>query len=412
MKRMSLSSLLNIIINAIMFFYILSLYLLTYREGLNNISNALAFLLVTSVWINFLLSRKKLIINKLLVTFLLFIIICTISVFYAIEQSIAITKVRTLILIFLLMFSLTNYLDSFEKVRKLITYFIYSGFIASVYILSNSDYSHITRFGEVLGNVNTVGVDIGMSATFCYYFIFNEKKYWYIFLLLVMITITILTGSRSALLFIFINLILITCLYYLKANNNKFKGILKIMTILVLLLFITYYIVFKVPLFYEILGKRIENVFLFLSGESVNEGSIYMRDYMIRVGLEFFKNRPFTGYGIDNYRVLFGIIPGGLETYSHNNYIELMVGTGIFGVLVYYFIQILVLIELFNASKRDISGVIMCYVFMSIIMSHIILSLSLVYYYKKHFNLLLAISSALSAIKKVDKSHRVKTNCE
>ena len=47
------------------------------------------------------------------------------------------------------------------------------------------------------------------------------------------------------------------------------------------------------------------------------------------------------GYGIDNYRPYFSKMPIGWDIYSHNNFIELFVGTGILGVLIYYLYTLL-----------------------------------------------------------------------
>lgn len=396
MKKVSLNS----FINFIMFFYILSLYLLTYRDELFIISNILAFLLVAAIWMNFLLTKRKLVFNKFLFAYLLFIVICSISVFYALDQSIAITKVRTLILIFLVMISLINYIDTFEKLRKFITYFVYSGFIASIYILVNSDFSQLTRYGSELGNVNAIGIIIGISATFCFYIILSEKKYWYTLFLIIMIPTILLTGSRKSLLFICMNIILIV--YF--RNRKSFKNIFKFIIVTILILIIVYYLIFNIPIFYQIIGERMENMFSFVSGEGTNEGSMNTRAYMIKFGFEMFKNRPLIGYGIDNYRVLFGRNTNGVGTYAHNNYIELMTDTGIFGVLVYYFTHIIVLKDLFKSSRKAVDKTI-CYTFIAIIISYIVLSSSLIYYDEKHFSFLLAIASIISRIVELDKSN-------
>lgn len=391
---------LNRLINTIMFFYILSLYLLTYREGLFIISNAIAFLLVVSIWISFLLTKKKLIFNKFLFIYLIFIEVCAISVFYAIDQVIAVTKVRTLILIFLTMFSLVNYIDTFQKLRKVIIYFIYSGFIASIYIIFNSDFSEITRYGSELGNVNAIGIIIGISITFCFYIILSQKKYLYILLLIIMIPTILLTGSRKSLLFISMNLILIV--YF--RNRKSFKNITKFIIISLFILLIVYYLIFNVPLFYEVVGNRMENLFSFMFESGTKEGSINERSYMIRVGGEMFKDKPFLGYGIDNYRVLFSRVFGGRDTYAHNNYVELMVDTGITGTLIYYFTHILVIRDLFNRVKEVIDKTI-CYTFISIIISYIIISTSLIYYDSKHFSILLTIASIVPRLIESNKSN-------
>ncbi len=75
------------------------------------------------------------------------------------------------------MISLVNYIDTFEKLRSFLLSFVYSGFITGVYILASSDFSQVTRYGSELGNVNSIGMIIGISSIFCFYFIIEEKKY-------------------------------------------------------------------------------------------------------------------------------------------------------------------------------------------------------------------------------------------
>lgn len=375
------------IIDGLMFLYILSLYILTYREGLNTISNLLALMLVATIWVNSLINGRKIAGNKLLIIHAVFIFICLFTALYAIDQATTLSKVRTLFLIFIVMFSLINYVDSFEKLKKVMAYFIYSGLIASVYIIINSDFTELMRFGGELGNVNAIGMSIAIATVFCFYIILNEKKYWYSFFLLVMIPCILLTGSRKALLFFIINTILIA--YF--RNRKSFSKILKFIFISTCVLLISYYFVFNIPLFYEIIGERMENMFSFLTGEGTDEASLNIRYSMAQVGMELFKNKPIMGYGIDNYRFLYA------GTYSHNNFIELMVGTGIFGVFIYYLAHLLVIKDLFHISKSKKLETL-CFTFITIILSYIVLSPSLVYYDSKHFSILLVLASVICRI--------------
>jgi O-antigen ligase len=382
MKKITLDN----IINAILFFYIISIYLLTYRDGFNFISNILALLLIGTIWVNFLIARKKLVFNKSFITYLLFILICLISVFYAIDLETSLEKVKTLVLIFVLMVSIANYVNTIKKLKKVMSYFVISGFLASAYILLNSDFSEISRFGGDLGNVNSIGMIICISSAFNFYFIIEERKYSYVPMIAVNFVVILLTGSRIALLFFaFSTIILLT--FRGKGIKSKFKNILEILVILLL----TIYLIFNIPIFYKIIGIRIENLFSFASGGSANEGSVYIRAHMIEVGLGWFKERPFTGYGIDNFRYLFSAVAGGDETYSHNNVIELLVGTGLFGTILYYLSYLIVLLNLHKASK--IINKTLCYSFIAIILSYILMSIGSIYYYDKHISIVLSLGS-------------------
>ena len=208
----------------------------------------------------------------------------------------------------------------------------------------------------------------------------------------------LLTGSRKSLLFVFMNIVIILYLNNRRGLKNKFKFFVLAGIILIIIL----YSIFNIPIFYQIIGYRMHNFFNLIFGHGTDEGSINIRLYMIKFGFELFQRRPLIGYGIDNYRFYFSKMPIGWDTYSHNNFIELMVGTGILGVLIYYLTHFIVLKKLFKTTKYSKDKII-CYTFIAIIISYIILSMTLVYYYGKHFSFLLAVASVMGRIVKKDK---------
>lgn len=376
--------------NIIQFFlciYIITLYIFTYIPGLNLISNALALFLIFLIWINFLFIRKRLFFNNFIILYGLFLFISIVSAFFAINIETSLEKVKTLVILNILVFSLINYIDSINKVKKLISYFIIAGFIASIYILLTSDFSQLTRYGADLGNVNAIGLLIGFSTIFCFYFLIEERKLWLLPILFLMFTVILLTGSRKAFMFILLCLTLVTLSKLKKGIASKVKTIIIASSIIMIAL----YLIFNIPLFYEIVGYRMNNLLLFINGETVNEGSVYIRANMIELGYSLFIDRPFTGYGIDNFRHLYG---GAFGTYSHNNFIELMVGTGIFGLVTFYLTHLVILKDLLVVSKGK-NYKTLAYVFGSIIIAYIILSVGLIYYYDKQITIILGVSSIL-----------------
>jgi len=59
--------------------------------------------------------------------------------------------------------------------------------------------------------------------------------------------------------------------------------------------------------------------------------SLVQRTRYIRKGIDLLREAPLTGHGLDAFRWL-----SGEGTYSHNNYIDLGVGVGLIGVLLFY----------------------------------------------------------------------------
>lgn len=386
----------DILTNFVLFFYILSLYLFTFQENLNILSNALAGVFILCVSLRIIFITKRIYINNFLIAFFVFIVVCLISGLYAINQEIVIINVQTLTLIFIFLFFFVNYIDTNEKFLKVIDAFIYSGFIASIYIILNTDYALETRAGSELGNVNAMGLIIGISFLFGLGKIIYEKSYTKIILLLPMITVVLLTGSRKSLIFIIMCLIIT---YYLK-NKNQLTNKIKVIFVSLFTLIISYYIVMEIPLFYRVLGVRMEGLISFITNTGTVDTSIETRSVMLSFGIEAFKERPFLGYGIDNYRVLFGL-DYFTPMYSHNNFIELLVGVGIIGAFTYYLSNIIVLKKIFMVNKNK-KYITLYYTLMAIIISYLFLGFSLVYFDSKHFTILLALGSVVYRLKLSD----------
>ena len=111
------------VINNILFLYILSLYIFTFIPGLNLVSNAIGGIFILLVGIKMYLQKRRIIFDWFLFLYLLFILVCVISCFIALEPFTSIDRVKTLFLYFILIFTLINYIDNYDKLEKLITYF-------------------------------------------------------------------------------------------------------------------------------------------------------------------------------------------------------------------------------------------------------------------------------------------------
>ena len=244
--------------------------------------------------------------------------------------------------------------------------------------------SNVQRLGESIGNVNQIGIIIGISVLFSQYFILFQKKYLYLFPAIICIIMVLTTGSRVAIVLVaFSSLIL---LYFYR--KDSFKGRIKSIIIGIFVLLMFYYLLFNIPYFYQVAGHRLENILLFFKNEEVDEGSIILRTFMIKFGLELFKDRPFIGYGIDNYRVLLGEEIN-VMTYAHNNYIELLVDLGLFGTIIYYLIYVNAFIRLLKSNKYFN----LRYLFFTFLLTVTVIDFASVNYYSKHILIILAMCS-------------------
>ncbi|WP_186843493.1 O-antigen ligase family protein [Acetobacterium fimetarium] len=365
------------------------------------LSNSLAAILIGLIWLENMKLRKKLVFNNFLFVFLLFIMACMISVFYSIDPGESVAKVQTLVLVYILMVSLINYMDSFEKIYFMMKCFAYSGFVASCYILVNADFTTLVRYGSILGNVNAIGMVVGISSVFCFYFIIKSEKktmkVWYFLILLTNFIVILLTGSRKALLFITMSIIFLLIFQ----EKGKLRSKLKTVLVCAVIIAVVFYAINNVPVFYDIIGKRMTNMFDFVFGGGTSEGSINVRSGMIFWGWEWFKERPLFGYGIDNYKLLYNSVTSGAGMYSHNNIIELLVGTGIVGAVLYYLAAFIVIKDIIKASK--LVSKTLCYSFFVVIVGYMFMSVALVFYYQKHISIMLALGSVIYRLAKNEK---------
>jgi O-antigen ligase len=146
------------------------------------------------------------------------------------------------------------------------------------------------------------------------------------------------------------------------------------------------YLTLKWEPLYLVIGKRVESLVQGLDG-GTTDSSTSTRFDMISTGLQYFIQKPFFGYGLGNYRFI-----SGYNTYSHNNYTELLVSFGLFGTVLYYSMHLYILGKgiLLIAKKgyRQNFAVLSCIM----IVITMLMDLGMVSYYDEFTQLLIAVS--------------------
>lgn len=387
----------TLLIQTSLFAYIFSLYFFSYRPGTNIISNAIAVLLMVCILMKQVCRRyrrggsfgTRLLDTRVpwLACFLYFIATAGLSYFVALDSSLSLKMIKTLTSIFILIFILSLYIDKNYKIDKIITYIIYSGFLASLYILLNFKQAGSIRLGAVLGNQNNMAMIVGSSLVFAGYRILFEKRYIYLLYSLFMSVFVVLSGSRRAIIFVVVSMAMMVFLKY----KHDYKKLLKIGAAGIASLILFYVLITGVPALYKIIGIRFQHVFDFIAGRPITyEFSIPKRVYMFNLGMEMFKKRPILGYGVNNYRVLLYEAKG-WQTYSHNNFIEIVVGTGILGAIGYYGMFAVVLWKLRKAKTPY-----QC-LFLSWLTASLAVEGIAVQYYSKLFHIIFLLSASAGA---------------
>ena len=221
------------------------------------------------------------------------------------------------------------------------------------------------------------GSKFGKAVLFLF-FVFN-----FVFLLII--------GSRGGVLVSFLALLVVLLL------TVKLKILFPTIIVTLLLMAVLYMFIKNNQVLYASIGHRFEETIdsVFNGVESSTSDSDMYRQSLIKLGWDSFLEKPFFGYGINNFRYISG------HMYAHNNYIEILVDLGIFGFLAYY-LPILVLFGKIFFHRRQSPSALMFITFV------LIYDLFIVSYNTFVFNyaLLLAYKhfSFIEVPKKYDKS--------
>lgn len=198
------------------------------------------------------------------------------------------------------------------------------------------------RLGAEVSQENVMGINAALICSILIFYILNQFKIKYILVICMMFLIIAVSGSKKA--FLVIPFTIVVSAFY----KYGFRRFYKLLILTVILLMATF-ILFQLPIF-STLNDRMDVFIMQLQGNDA-DSSTKLRMQMICSGLVWFTDAPIFGVGIDNYKILFERAYGAYR-YSHNNYIEVLVNTGIIGFFIYYFIYIYLLYKLYKRRKH------------------------------------------------------------
>ncbi len=193
----------------------------------------------------------------------------------------------------------------------------------------------------------------------CFQLLTKEKKVSgkNIALMLWLLFLVFLSGSRMALFLC----IAPSLLFYLFRQR---KGIILRAVAILIFGFVVFFLLIKVDLLYNTIGFRVENALSWLMTGETDEGSMNTRSKFLKIGLDYFKQSPWTGYGLFSFSVL----PDTNGTYSHNNYIELLVSGGIPALLLFYLPFILLIFKLVKHKNNKMALFLLCFIICTLLM--------------------------------------------
>jgi len=330
--------------------------------------------------------------NIFLLSYLLLGILSIISIIYSVDPELSLIKSFSLVFIFAFIFILYNVFKIKFDIEEIINYIVIAGVFFSVYLLIdfllNLDVNFYWKYrlGNNFANPNTIGLILSTIYLLSLYKYFKNKKKYYLFFLLLFLITVLFTGSRKSIGLIFLYSLLLSLLNF-KLSIKKFIRYSLLTSLLITLLLFLYSnnAYFR----YQVI-RRFENTFN--SGSNFDRESDELRYNMLINGLHIFFDSPLYGHGADTYKH-FSEIYFNRKTYSHNNYIELLVGTGLFGLFLFYLPIFLVFLKLFMyiriSNNKLLIYTLLIYIFLNIFL----LSFLTVLYYDKFTLIILTIIS-------------------
>lgn len=219
------------------------------------------------------------------------------------------------------------------------------------------------RYFGTLGNANTLAIFMITSILVSMIYLIKEKEvskvfvyYQYINIILALYVI-FLTASKKG---IASGLLLIFFFILLSIKNPKKLFMLSIFTLIGITVVVNYMNLDDLMVGFNRIIRRFSEFESQIGSES-RFGSTGERKYFIQLGLNLFTDRPLFGYGLANFAVIAG-------KYSHNNFIELLVGVGLIGAITFYSIYLVILKKILEIKEDDMKLILFLFIVILLIL--------------------------------------------
>lgn len=315
-----------------------SIFGLIFSVALNGHINKKVFFIDCNVW-NFM--------------FLLFSI-------FSIIWSICINDSISMIMYFfrrmIIIFAISVNLQSVNDLKKILHYYLYANFFMmlkiSYYMFIG--YSGVRMWDIICGNYfNTVAQFLAIGIAIAYYFFsksINKKfKLFYILFIAFAFYHIYITGSRKGFIMPFAEILIFKVI----DGGLDVKKILKNIFIFIIVALIIYIFLSKNK---EMLYRIRIIINMLFSGSTGDESTLLRKSY-IELSKKMFYNNPIIGNGINTFASTLQYYTGAYK-YSHNNFMEILSGTGIIGFVLYYWFYIKTIINLFRTRVNNPFGIL------------------------------------------------------
>lgn len=244
-----------------------------------------------------------------------------------------------------IMVSIAFYIDSREKVNRMLDIVVVSTtYFAIVYLATSpiSTYGTTSMRGITEQHRNFSAYLAAIAIIIAFNLFRQTRKRKYEFCISVCSLLVLFSGSRGALASLGVMIVLYALFQDSWSKRTKF------ILIGVLLAIIGFYLLMTNDFLYNMYGERILAIF------SKRDQSAEDRSYYIELALEMFYQKPICGWGMDNFSYYLNAIGGyGREVYSHCNYAEILSCYGIIGFILFYWPYFRSIAKLWKKRRID-----------------------------------------------------------
>ncbi len=287
-----------------------------------------------------------------------------VSSLIAIDPSDSVTNAVTLFEMILMIFVLEQVYSRQENgVATLLTILKWTAYIIVIYTILFYGIDTLMymategqRMDNRYANVNLIGMLAAVGVVVQVDEMLREKTFKLAAIFCVpAVLLLAITQSRKALLLLVLGVIMVVLMH--SKGGNRLHSLLKFLGAVIVIL-----IALKVLSSLEIFGgilERFNDMVAGVLGFDEGGASTSLRLQMIDVGWQQFFRTPLFGVGIGNAHHI-AARELGFDVYLHNNFIELLVGGGLVGFVIYYAMYASLLISFFKYRKCQNSLYIVC----------------------------------------------------
>lgn len=354
-----------------------------------------------------MIMKKKIHIRKNVMFFgyFLYTIFLCISAIYAIApsnkvQGILISCLTTLILVFFF----RDNINTKEDVRFFLKAYMIDSVCLIIYLFSfyglntfrmifQSEVSF--RIGDDISNSNSIGMALTLGTLIALFFFLTGRekrkltRLVYLAIAIITSAVALLSGSRKVIALLFFGL---TILFVFCGNRTSIRKRVQAVLITLIVIGGLLYLLNNISAF-SIINKRTNALLGGLFSDQSYDHSSATRLRFISEGWNAFLEHPIIGEGVYASYNYFG-------TYAHNNFIEVLMNTGIIGFAIFYVPYIIVSV-MFIKTKKDDN---MYWILLILFVWYLIGGIGLVTYYSKRSTFIVVLANEWLLIKDANKN--------